>query len=251
MKKAISAEEQSINALNSLIIPETDRYKLIAIALKLHQSIQLTQSEQNYWNDFTREEKSFIITGDSQHPLDFTRYQAGYFSGENLNQFVRYQQIPQEPNPQLEDPDPDLYADEPPWHSDSEDSNPALRHNISTGSEFNPFSEDSRSQQSARTSPPARHKSPQPGTSEQDHSPTPNSPEDFRTPPQSLPRPRGRPLGSKNRKRTILDFGPDPIGQRTRSKLARESMDEDGDHYMAMVDTKPDYFPEHTKTGSS
>ena len=43
MRKLISKEEVSINAINSLIIPETDRYKLTSIALKLHQSIQLTQ----------------------------------------------------------------------------------------------------------------------------------------------------------------------------------------------------------------
>ena len=62
MKKLISKEAVSINAINSLIIPEADRYKLTAIAIKLHQSIQLTQSEKNYWNNFSKEEKSFIIT---------------------------------------------------------------------------------------------------------------------------------------------------------------------------------------------
>ena len=60
MKKLISAEEQSINAINSLIILEADRYKLIAIALKLQQSIALTQSEQLYWNNFPKQEKAFI-----------------------------------------------------------------------------------------------------------------------------------------------------------------------------------------------
>ena len=43
MKKLISKEEVSINAINALIIPEADRYNLTAIALKLHQSITLTQ----------------------------------------------------------------------------------------------------------------------------------------------------------------------------------------------------------------
>ena len=206
--------------------------------MKLHQSIQLTQSEIEYWNIFTKEEKSFIITGDSQLPLDFTKYQAGYYSGENINQFVR-QQLPVQPAQiqELEDlvDDPDLFADEPPYTSSSEDSNPALRHNISTGSEFNPFSEDSRSQQSARTSSPTRQRSPQPGTSAGTTEKGESSPENFSTPPQSLPKSRGRPQGAKNRKRTVLDFGPDPIGQRTRSKVPRTNTDEDGDQHMDVV----------------
>ena len=37
MKKLISKEAVSINAINSLIIPEAVRYKLTAIAIKLHQ----------------------------------------------------------------------------------------------------------------------------------------------------------------------------------------------------------------------
>ena len=44
-EKKISKEEQSNNAL---IMTESDRYKLTAIALKIHQSIQLTQSERKY-----------------------------------------------------------------------------------------------------------------------------------------------------------------------------------------------------------
>ena len=55
MKKLISREEQSINAINTLKIPESDHQ---AIALKLHQSIQLTQSEKKYWNNFS---KSLVI----------------------------------------------------------------------------------------------------------------------------------------------------------------------------------------------
>ena len=49
MKKLISKEEVSIHAINTLIIPEADRYKLTAIALKFHQSIPLTQSEKQNW----------------------------------------------------------------------------------------------------------------------------------------------------------------------------------------------------------
>ena len=41
MKKLVSKEEASINAINALILPEEDRYKLTTIALKLHQSIPL------------------------------------------------------------------------------------------------------------------------------------------------------------------------------------------------------------------
>ena len=48
MKKFITKVEQSINAINALIIPKTDRYKLTAIALKLYQSIHLTPSEKKY-----------------------------------------------------------------------------------------------------------------------------------------------------------------------------------------------------------
>ena len=104
------------------------------MALKLHQSIQLTQSEKKYWNNFSKEEKAYIITGVSQQTLDFTQYQDGYFSGENLRKFVRAK--PQAQNPPIvqieEDPDPDLFADEPPFPSSSDKSNPALRHNIDT-----------------------------------------------------------------------------------------------------------------------
>ena len=46
MKKLISKGEASINAINVLIIPEADRYKLTAIALKLYKSIPLNQTEK-------------------------------------------------------------------------------------------------------------------------------------------------------------------------------------------------------------
>ena len=88
-KKFISKEEQSINAINALIIPEADRYKLTAIALKLHQSIQLTQSENKYWSNFSNQEKAYIIAGESQQTLDFTQYQEGYFSSEYWKYLAR------------------------------------------------------------------------------------------------------------------------------------------------------------------
>ena len=80
--KLISREEQSINAFNALIIAEADRFKLTAITLKLHQSIPLTKTEKQYWNNFSYQEKAYIITGDCQQTLDFTQYQEGYFSGD-------------------------------------------------------------------------------------------------------------------------------------------------------------------------
>ena len=64
MKKLISKEDVAINAINTLIIPEADRYKLTAITLKL-QSIPLTQSEKQYWQNISKEEKSYNITGNS------------------------------------------------------------------------------------------------------------------------------------------------------------------------------------------
>ena len=65
----------------------------MAIALKLHQSIQLIQNENIFFNNFTKKEKWYIIKGDSQQTLDFAHYQAGFFSGENLNLFMRQNQL--------------------------------------------------------------------------------------------------------------------------------------------------------------
>ena len=124
---------------------------MTAIALKLHQSIQLTQSERRYWNNLLKEEKAYIIIGDSQQTLDFTQYQDAYFSGD----YWRYlePELPNQNPPTYpidnEDSDPDLFADEPPSTSSSEESNPDLRRNTSDPG-FNPFSEDSQSQQKAQ-----------------------------------------------------------------------------------------------------
>ena len=201
MKKLISKEEVSINAINALIIPEADRYKLTAIALKLHQSIALTQSEKKYWQNFSKEEKSYIITGDSQHTLDFTQYQQGYFSEDYWNYLLPEQPLPQNPTHPVEvedtDPDPDLVADEPPFSESSEEDNPVFRRVNSKDSGFNPVSDDSRLQQSARTTPPASVSTPKQGTSAQAYD-SPSSPEEFSTPPQTQAKPRGRPKGSKN-----------------------------------------------------
>ena len=51
-----------------------------------------------------------------------------------------------------EDPDPDLFADNTPLSPSSDESNPALRHYTDMDSDFNPFSEESNSRHSARTS---------------------------------------------------------------------------------------------------
>jgi hypothetical protein len=238
MKKLISKEAVSINAINSLIIPEADRYKLTAIAIKLHQSIQLTQSEKNYWNNFSKEEKSFIITGDAQQTLDFTQYQQGYYSSDYWN-FVAPQLQPVH-NPTVPvdndsdtDPDPDLAADEPPLSESSEDGAPPFVRSETKDSGFNPVSEDSRSQQSARTTPPPSVSTPRQGTSKQEFD-SPGSEQEFSTPPQTIVRPRGRPKGSKNIKRVYFDA--EAIGQRTRAKLHKGEYDEDGDYLMPILD---------------
>jgi hypothetical protein len=235
MKKLISKEEVSINAINALIIPEADRNKLTAIALKLHQSISLTQSEKQYWQNFSKEEKSYIITGDSQHTLDFTQYQEGYFSSDYWTYLGPEPQIPQQPtNPvdEDEDPDPDLVADEPPFSDSSEEAVPVFRRTDTQDSGFNPVSEDSHSQQSARTSPPASVSTPRQSTSKQAYN-TPSSPEEFSTPPQTLVKQRGRPKGSKNIKRVYFDA--EAIGQRTRAKLQKGEYDDDGDYLMPVL----------------
>ena len=233
--KLISREEQSINAINALIIPEADRYKLTAIALKLHQAIPLTTTEKQYWNNFTNQEKAYIITGDSQQTLDFTQYQEGYFSGDYWNYLARpVQPIPQNATaPEAdEDSDPDLFADEPPLSSSSEDSIPVFRRTGTKDSGFNPLSDDSRSHQSARTSPPINLISPKPGTSKQTDN-EPESSDEFSTPPQSLQKQRGRPKGSKNIKRVYFD--PEAIGQRTRAKFLKGEYDDDGDYLMPVL----------------
>ena len=237
MKRLISKEEVSISAINSLIIPEADRYKLTSIALKLHQSISLTQSEKNYWQNFSKEEKSYIITGDAQQTLDFTQYQQGYYSGNYWNLVIPEPQAA--PNPTLPaeedsdtDPDPDLAADEPPLSESSEEETPVFRRTGTKDSGFNPVSDDSRSQQSARTTPPESVSTPRQGTLNQEYN-SPSSPEEFSTPPQTIIRPKGRPKGSKNIKRVYFDA--EAIGQRTRSKLHKGEYDDDGDYLMPVV----------------
>ena len=55
--------------------------------------------------------------------MDFTQYQPGYFSGENLNYFVTQNHLVQNLQAiqiEEEDPDLDLYVDKPPCSSSSE-----------------------------------------------------------------------------------------------------------------------------------
>ena len=143
------------------------------------------------------------------------------------------------PNPTLPaeedsdtDPDPDLAADEPPFSESSEEETPVFRRTGTKDSGFNPVSDDSRSQQSARTTPPASVSTPRQGTSNQEYN-SPSSPEEFSTPPQTIIRPKGRPKGSKNIKRVYFDA--EAIGQRTRSKLHKGEYDDDGDYLMPVV----------------
>ena len=78
------------------------------------------------------------------------------------------------PNPTLPvdednhtDPDPDLAADEPPFSESSEEEAPVFRTTGTKDSGFNPVSDDSRSQQSARTTPPASVSTPKQSVSTQ------------------------------------------------------------------------------------
>jgi hypothetical protein len=233
MKKLISKEAVSINAINSLIIPETDRYKLTAIAIKLHQSIALTQSEKDYWKNFSKEEKSYIITGDSQLTLDFTQYQEGYYSSEYWK--LVQPKIIQPPAPPIEEDEalePDLGGDNAHFSESEDEDHPVLRRAGTKDSGFNPVSEDSRSQESARTNPPEGVSTPKQGTSTQTDN-SQSSPEEFSTPPQTLAKPRGRPKGSKNIKRVYFDA--EAIGLRTRAKLHKGEYDEDGDYLMPIL----------------
>ena len=164
--------------------------------------------------------------------MDFTQYQQGYYSVDYWNLVVPEQ--PVVPNPTLPmeededtDPDPDLAADEPPFSESSGEEAPVFRRTGTKDSGFNPVSDDSRSQQSARTSPPVSVSTPKQSTSAQAYH-SPISPEEFSTPPQTIIRPRGRPKGSTNIKRVCFDA--EAIGQRTRSKLHKGEYDDDGDY---------------------
>ena len=74
---------QAIAVINNLIILDSEKLKLKTIAKKIYQSIQLTIEETSFWNSFFSSEKSYILTGDSAHTLDFTKYQNTRFCSEH------------------------------------------------------------------------------------------------------------------------------------------------------------------------
>ena len=91
---------QAIAVINNLIIPDSEKYKLKTIAKKIYQSIQLTKEETSFWNSFPNSEKSYILTGDTAHALDFTEYQkSGFCSEHQLEEILEQEdQYQQEPN---------------------------------------------------------------------------------------------------------------------------------------------------------
>ena len=73
---------QAIAVINNLIIPDSVKYKLKVIARKIYQSEKLTHEETSFWNSFPNSEKSYMLTGDTATPLDFTEYQHSTFCCE-------------------------------------------------------------------------------------------------------------------------------------------------------------------------
>ena len=96
----------------------------------------------------------------------------------------------------------------------------------------------------------ATFETPKPNQAEQEI--TPDSPDDFSTPPQSLTRKPGRPKGSKNLKRMEINYDPEAIGQRTRSKMYKGNLDEEGDYLMPVLNTASIKSSQtgHTSNGS-
>ena len=90
---------QAMATIKNLILPEMVKLKLKTIANKIFQSVQLSQAENSFWKSFSNNEKAYILTGDPQESLDFTKYQsAGYIVEENFNQGVPNNLQHQEPN---------------------------------------------------------------------------------------------------------------------------------------------------------
>jgi hypothetical protein len=91
---------QAIAVINNLIIPGSEKLKLKTIAQKIYQSIQLTLAETSFWNSFSNSEKSYILTGNSAHTLDFTECQSTGFCGEQQPEEIPEQEENnwQEPN---------------------------------------------------------------------------------------------------------------------------------------------------------
>jgi hypothetical protein len=91
---------QAIVIINSLIIPDSEKYKLKTIATQIYQSIKLTSEEASFWNSFPNSEKSYILTGYSAQTLDFTEYQKSGLCYENQTEEYQEQenQYWEEPN---------------------------------------------------------------------------------------------------------------------------------------------------------
>jgi hypothetical protein len=74
--------KQTIVDINNLILPKYIKSILKTIAHKILQSVDLSQSESIFRSSFPKSEKLYILTGDSQCTLDFTKYQEAAFLAE-------------------------------------------------------------------------------------------------------------------------------------------------------------------------
>ena len=117
---------QAIATINNLIIPEEEKVTLKSIAFKLFHSIQLSQEESILWNSFSNCERSYLLTGDSQSPIDFTEYQSAGYLFEEEYQLQDHQQVPPQ---QVIFPEQyqNLFFD-PTTSEDSSDSKPETVH---------------------------------------------------------------------------------------------------------------------------
>jgi hypothetical protein len=92
--------EQAIAVINHFIIPNSEKLKLKTIAKKIYQFIQQTKEEASFWNSFPNTEKSYILTGDTAHTIDFTEYQDSNYCSEHqeIQNFEHEKQNWEEPN---------------------------------------------------------------------------------------------------------------------------------------------------------
>ena len=120
-----------------------------------------------------------------------TQYQKSHFSNDYWN-YLRPEpkivQLPALPVEEDEALEPDFGEDEPPVSDSSEEEHPVFRRAGTKDSGFNPVSDDSRSQQSARTTTPPSVSPPRQGTSNQEFN-SPESEQEFSTPPQTIVKP--------------------------------------------------------------
>jgi len=74
---ANQSNENLINAINAITnceINDDIKITLMNISIKIHHSATLTQQEHNYWNNFSPEERNFILTGDPFFSPDHQEY---------------------------------------------------------------------------------------------------------------------------------------------------------------------------------